>query len=95
MSGLHICSGPVICSRPGCLKEWLRDPILEVVCPDCGAGVGVRCKRPSGHSGGFVDAHAARDLAADQQGAYGACPLGICGIANEVGKRSAQQELML
>lgn len=55
--------------------------MLEVACPDCGAGIGVRCKRPSGHSGPFVDAHASRDLAADAAGAYGPCPLGRCGSA--------------
>jgi hypothetical protein len=81
MSGLAIRHGPVCCAKPGCSLEWPRDPILEVGCPDCGAGVGVRCKRPSGHGGGFVDAHASRDLAADAAGAYGTCPLGICGVA--------------
>jgi len=91
MSGLHVFSGPVICNRPGCTVEWRRDPILDVACPDCRAGVGIRCKRPSGHSGPFVDAHAARDLTADAQGAYGHCPLGICGVAHQ----PAQQELML
>ena len=104
MSGLAIRHGPVCCAKPGCSLEWLRDPILEVVCPDCGAGVGVRCKRPSGHGGSFVDAHASRDIAADRQGAYGTCPLGLCGLETATflaGKpasakqRAAQAELLL
>ena len=98
MSGLHVYSAPVICNRPGCDREWNNDPILDVACPDCRAGVGIRCKRPSGHSGSFVDAHAARDLEADRQGAYGACPLGLCGVAKlpaAIPAQSAQQELLL
>lgn len=80
MSGLHIGHGPVCCAKPGCDLEWPRDPILDVTCPDCQAAPGVRCKRPSGHSGSFVEAHASRDLAADAAGAYGTCPLGLCGL---------------
>jgi hypothetical protein len=96
MSALQIHSGPVVCNRPGCEREWSADPILAVNCPDCRAGVGVRCKRPSGHSGPFVDAHAARDLEADRQGAYGPCPLGLCGVVNiPAAQRPAQQELLL
>jgi hypothetical protein len=91
MSGLHICTGAAICNKPGCNREWDHDPILDVICPDCHAGVGVRCKRPSGHSGGFVEAHASRDIAADAQGAYGPCPLGLCGISVQ----PKQQELAL
>lgn len=81
VSALAFRTGPCVCSIPGCDREWPRDPMLEVPCPDCGAGIGVHCKRPSGHSGPFVNAHASRDLAADAAGAYGTCPLGRCGIA--------------
>jgi hypothetical protein len=66
MSALAIRTGPCICAVPGCNRDWPRDPILDVACPDCHGPVGVRCKRPSGHSGSFVTAHAARDLAAEQ-----------------------------
>ena len=80
MSALAIRTGPCVCAVPGCDRAWPCDPILEVACPDCHAPVGVRCKRPSGYSGSFVTAHAARDLAADAAGAYGPCPLGRCGL---------------
>lgn len=42
-----------------------KHPVMAVSCPDCGAAVGAWCKRPSGHSGRFVDFHAARKRAAD------------------------------
>ena len=32
-----------------CGEEWDVHPFRQVPCPDCGAAVGVRCKRPSGH----------------------------------------------
>lgn len=70
------------CARPSCTRRWPRDPVLEVACPDCGAGIGVRCRRPSGQAGNFTALHAARDRLADARGAYGACPLGLCGAAN-------------
>lgn len=77
-----IVTGPAHCARPGCSSTWPRDPVLEVACPDCGAGAGVRCRRPSGHAGHFTALHAARDRLADALGAYGPCPLGRCGVAN-------------
>lgn len=89
MTALTLAKGPCRCSKPGCNVEWDRDPALEVECPDCKAQVGSGCRRPSGHGGNFVDLHAARDLAADAAGAYGTCPLGLCGVAN----RAVQQEL--
>jgi hypothetical protein len=82
MNALAIHVGPCVCARPDCDREWPRDPILDVPYPDCRAPAGVRCKRPSGHSGTFVTAHAASDLAADAAGAYGPCPLGCCGTAH-------------
>jgi len=78
MNPLTIRQGPCHCANPDCTREWPRDPILEVQCPDCAAAIGVGCKRPSGHAGPFVDAHAARDLAADAAAAYGTCPFGRC-----------------
>lgn len=75
--------GPVVCNRPGCGKTWQRDPMLEVQCPDCCAAPGRYLVRPSGQSGPFVDGHAARDVGADAAGAYGVCPLGICGIVHQ------------
>ncbi|WP_443029628.1 zinc finger domain-containing protein [Sphingomonas sp. TX0522] len=77
---LHIARGLAVRAKPGCERSWPRDPVLEVRCPDCAAPIGVRCRRPSGHSGPFVGLHASRDLLADRQGAYGACPLGTCGL---------------
>ena len=77
-----IVTGTAQCTRLGCTSTWPRDPVLEIACPDCGAAVGVRCRRLSGHAGGFTDLHAARDILAHAQGAYGPCPLGICGAAN-------------
>ena len=38
----------------------LRDLVMAVACPTCGAKAGRWCKRPSGHSGPFVAFHAAR-----------------------------------
>lgn len=78
---MHIAKGEAHCANPGCGRVWPRDPVLEVACPDCLAPAGVRCRRPSGHSGPFIALHASRDLLADRQGAYGTCPLGRCGSA--------------
>lgn len=93
MSRLSIHKGQCVCANPDCERAWERDPILEVPCPDCHAGVGAYCKRPSGHSGPFVEAHASRDLAADRAGAYGPCPLGTCGLANRTAADSGQLAL--
>jgi hypothetical protein len=85
----------VTCMRPGCDRTWPRDPVLEVACPDCGARVGTRCRRPSGHTAwGEANFHAARDTAADQAGCYGQCPLGLCGLA-AVRRRQAGAALPL
>lgn len=94
MSGLELRRGPCVCAKPDCDRTWPRDPCLEVVCPDCRAAVGTGCRRPSGHGGGFVKLHAARDLAADATGAYGTCPLDRCGVAH-LPKAPVQQELLL
>lgn len=80
----------VACLKPGCARTWPRDPVLEAVCPDCGAPIGARCRRPSGHTAwGESDVHAARDIAADRAGLYGACPLGLCGLENVRRRREA------
>ncbi len=71
----------VICMKENCGREWPRDPALEIPCPTCRAGVGKRCKRPSGHVVFNKGVHAARDLAADAAGHYGTCPSGRCGSA--------------
>lgn len=86
-----IAKGPCFCTRPGCDRSWPRDPVLEVVCPDCKAPVGTGCRRPSGWSGPFVDLHATRDILADREGKYGPCPLGLCGLD----RAAAQPELPL
>lgn len=67
----------VSCNRKGCDRTWEMDPILEVECPTCEAGIDARCKRPSGHSGPLVDYHQSRDTLAVKEGYYGECPLGI------------------
>lgn len=70
------------CTRsPRCSMTWPRDPILEVACPECQAGIGHRCMRPSQHRTFGGKPHAARDLLADRAGHYGQCPLGLCGVA--------------
>ena len=76
----HIVKGGPLCQKPGCTMSRHRDPILEVVCPNCHAAVGVGCRRPSGHSGPFVEFHTSRDILADREGKYGPCPLGLCGL---------------
>lgn len=76
----HIVKGAAHCAKPGCDRSWARDPVLEVACPDCGAPVGARCRRPSGHAGPLIDLHASRDILADRNGHYGRCPFGICGL---------------
>jgi hypothetical protein len=68
----------VFCSRDGCDQTWPRDPVLEVECPSCGAAIGTKCKRPSGHGGNFVHPHGRRDRLAVDEGHYGTCPLDIC-----------------
>jgi hypothetical protein len=75
-----IVKGTALCAKPGCSRQWPRDPVLEVSCPDCHAPVGTRCRRPSGHSGPLIALHAARDVLAYRQGFYGPCPLGLCGL---------------
>lgn len=71
----------VACGNPVCEKTWERDPIYEVACPHCGAGVGQACKRPSGHDAfniGNQKFHSERDLKALEEGKYGSCPQGEC-----------------
>jgi hypothetical protein len=83
----------VACLNEGCGRTWPRDPVLEVACPSCRAPAGRACRRPSGHGvwgqyGRFCDA---RDIAADQGGAYGTCPLGKCGLANKAACEAAAE----
>lgn len=70
----------VTCARPECDRTWPRDPVLEIACPTCLAPVGQRCKRPSGHRVWGGEPHPERDIAADQAGLYGPCPVGCCGL---------------
>lgn len=73
----------VRCMKPGCDRSWIRDPALEVPCPECRAPVGAPCKRPSGHPVFAKGVHGARDLAADAAGHYGICPSARCGQARK------------
>lgn len=83
--------GEVHCLKPDCERRWPRDPVLEVACPVCKAPIGVGCSNPSEHrKWGDHAFHAARDIAADQAGAYGVCPTARCGLA----KKSRQMELL-
>lgn len=57
-----------------CGQTWPRDPALEVPCPTCRAGVGRKCRRPSGHEA-WGGVHAERDLLAMEfVPGYGRCP---------------------
>lgn len=85
----------VTCNKPGCDREWPRDPVLEVACPSCSAGVGRRCKRPSEHTVFGGEPHPARDIAADKAGHYGPCPLGLCGLTNVAERKAAGADLPL
>ena len=85
----------VSCLKPGCDRTWPRDPVLEVACPSCPAGVGQRCKRPSEHTVWGKEPHPQRDIAADRAGAYGPCPLGLCGLENVAQRRAAGADLPL
>jgi hypothetical protein len=76
------------CLREGCDRSWPRDPVLEVACPTCRAPAGRNCRRPSGHQawgphGRFCSP---RDVAADLAGAYGPCPLGLCGMDGAINR---------
>lgn len=64
-----IVTKPAKCSR--CGETWPRDPALEVPCPSCPAGVGVWCKRPSGHKAASL--HSERDRAAMKAGILKKC----------------------
>ena len=57
------------CSR--CGEVWSRDPALEVSCPQCHAGIGIWCKRPSEHRAAQL--HSVRDKAALDAGIMGVC----------------------
>jgi hypothetical protein len=81
----------VHCGKDNCDRSWPRDPVIEVECPACHAGVGTRCKRPSGHRAWRGNFHAVRDIAADKAGKYGTCPTGRCGLA--VAQRPSQYDL--
>lgn len=58
----------VVCKN--CGHTWPRDPVLEVVCPQCQAAIGFHCHRPSGHRVYGGEPHASRDLLAAKQGFY-------------------------
>lgn len=59
-----------------CGQEWPRDPCLEVACPMCHAGVGVKCRRPSGHGifGKAFPFHPERERRAMALGILARCP---------------------
>lgn len=59
-----------------CGQEWDEHPFLQLPCPLCGAEAGAWCKRPSGHSGPFVDIHIAREQAVLDAGLIEVCPAG-------------------
>ena len=60
----------VHCAR--CGEEWPHgDPALRVLCPNCQAPPGRRCRRPSAHE---CAVHAARDRLAMDLGLLKPCP---------------------
>jgi len=67
-----------------CGEEWNRHPALIVECPQCGAAAHADCVRPSGHSGPFIEPHAAREQLAVDRGLLALCPEGATmkGIPN-------------
>jgi hypothetical protein len=68
----------VLVKCSACGQEWPRDPALEVECPVCRAGVGVPCKRPSGHETFGSQPHPDRDrLAMHVVTGYGRCPAAV------------------
>lgn len=73
----------VHCLKDGCARTWPRDPATEIACPGCGAGIGKKCKRPSGHTAWGSWVHDARDIAACRAGHYGPCPSGRCGLKDD------------
>lgn len=86
----------VECLLEGCGKTWDMDPALTVACPDCRQAVGSRCRRPSEHPVPFGEVHGARDLLANEQGAYGVCPMGGCGdYARKLKRQEDPQQLLL
>lgn len=59
-----------------CEREWERHPVLEVECPKCHAGIGARCRRPSGHTGPLIEPHVEREQLAVDLGVLELCPAG-------------------
>lgn len=81
---------PVSCNR--CGQTWLRDPALEVECPQCRAPIGSPCKRPSGHG---CELHMSRDQAALDAGLFQRCPAGDAPVALPQLDLLAEPELAL
>jgi DNA-directed RNA polymerase subunit RPC12/RpoP len=76
-----------------CGDEWERDPALEVACPQCGAKVGCKCKRPSQHGVWGGQPHASRDQAAMDAGFLRPC---LAGHAQRVlDERAKVQQMSL
>ena len=68
-------TGPrIVCEE--CGQGWEKHPATAVPCPQCRAGVGTPCKRPSGHDliGGIP--HVARERKAVDEGLMELCPEG-------------------
>lgn len=71
-----------------CGQQWTRHPALEVECPKCSADVGLGCRRPSGHTGPFIEPHEEREqLAVDRR------ILGMCSEGPTARKQRSQPTL--
>lgn len=57
-----------------CGQEWDKHPFLQLPCPTCDAPAGAWCRRPSEHSGPFVEIHVAREQAVVDAGLVDICP---------------------
>lgn len=55
-------------SCASCGQEWKKHPATVVPCPDCHAGVGLVCVRPSGHTVPLGEIHVRREQAAVDAG---------------------------
>ena len=77
-----------------CGQEWPRHPALEVECPKCGADVGLGCRRPSDHSGPFVEPHTEREQLAVDRKLLEMCPASARG-EGPTAKRERDQPALL
>ncbi len=87
---------PIACGDCGVELDFDADPALAVVCPECRAPVGSRCRKPSGHRMPHGTVHALRDVSALEAGAYGRHRQeGRCTVSHEEAVRRARARVGL